>query len=50
MSASELVSNEEAEHKVAEFYEEIRSRFGKVPNFFRAIAGADPEWLELTAC
>jgi len=48
MSASELVSNEDAKGKVAEIYEEIRARFGKVPNFFRAIAGADPEWLALT--
>lgn len=44
---TELMSDEEANGKVKEIYEEISSNFGMVPNFFRAQAAADPEWLEV---
>ena len=42
-----LVSDEVAMGKVKEIFDEIRSNFGMVPNFFRAQASADPDWLEL---
>ena len=45
---AKLLSDDQATGKAAELYEEIRDRFGMVPNFFRAQAAADPEWLELT--
>mgnify|MGYP006307005209 CR=1 FL=1 len=44
---TELLSDDQSTGKAAELYEEIRDRFGMVPNFFRAQAAADPEWLEL---
>lgn len=42
-----LISDEQATGKVKEVFEEIKSNFGMVPNFFRAQAAADPDWLEL---
>ena len=42
-----IVSDEQATGKTKEIFDEIRAGFGMVPNFFRAQAGADPEWLEL---
>jgi len=44
---SRLLSEEEATGKVKDVFEEIRSGFGMVPNFFKAQAAADPDWLEL---
>ncbi len=44
---SKLVSEEEARGKVAEVYEDIRAHFGMVPNFFKAQAAVDPDWLDL---
>ncbi len=43
----QLISDEHAAGKVKEIFDDIRSNFGMVPNFFRAQAGADPDWLEL---
>ena len=45
---SELLADEQATGKAKDLYEEIRDRFGMVPNLFRAQAAADTEWLELT--
>ncbi|MCH7903544.1 MAG: carboxymuconolactone decarboxylase family protein [Armatimonadetes bacterium] len=42
-----LLSEEEADGKVAEVYAEIEEEFGKVPNFFKAQAAVDAEWLEV---
>ena len=42
-----LITDEQAAGNVKEIFEEIRAHFGMVPNFFRAQAGVDPEWLEL---
>lgn len=42
-----LVSDEQATGKVKDVFEEIRGQFGRVPNFFRAQAAVDPDWLEL---
>ena len=45
---SELLSDEQAIGEVRELYEEIRDRLGMVPNFFRALAAADPDWLRMS--
>ncbi len=44
---AELLSDEQATGKVKEVYDEIRASLGMIPNFFRAQAAANPEWLEL---
>jgi len=44
---SELISENDATGKTKEIYDEIKSKFGMVPNFFQAQAAVDPEWLEL---
>ena len=44
---AELLSDEEATGETKELFDDIRDRFGMVPNFFRALAAADPEWLKL---
>lgn len=42
-----LISDEEATGKVKDIFDEIKTNMGMVPNFFRAQAGEDPEWLAL---
>lgn len=42
-----LLSEDEATGKARTIYDEIKSRFGMVPNFFQAQAAVDPDWLEL---
>lgn len=42
-----LLLEEDASGKVKEIYREIKAAFGMVPNFFKAQAALDPEWLEL---
>ncbi len=42
-----LVSEEEAQGKVTEVYAEIKQEFGTVPNFFKAQAAVDADWLEV---
>lgn len=44
---SELMHEEDATGKTKEVYEEIKNTFGMVPNFFKAQAAIDPNWLEL---
>ncbi len=44
---ADLLSDEQATGKVKDIYDEIRENLGMVPNFFRAQAAANPEWLEL---
>lgn len=44
---SALLSEEDATGKAKEVYDEIRAAFGMVPNFFKAQAAVDPEWLAL---
>ena len=44
---SMLITDEQAQGKVKEVFNEIKSNFGMVPNFFRAQAALDPDWLEL---
>jgi AhpD family alkylhydroperoxidase len=44
---SPLLLEENASGKVQEIYREIRTAFGMVPNFFKAQAAVDPDWLEL---
>ncbi len=44
---ADLLSDEQATGKVKDIYDEIRENFGMIPNFFRAQAAANPEWLEL---
>jgi hypothetical protein len=42
-----LITDEQATGKVKEIFDDIKACLGMVPNFFRAQAGADPDWLEL---
>jgi uncharacterized peroxidase-related enzyme len=42
-----LLSEQDATGKTKEIYREIEESFGMVPNFFKAQAAVDPEWLEL---
>ncbi len=44
---SKLLEEKDAEGRTKEIYDEIRKYFGMVPNFFKAQAAEDPEWLEL---
>ena len=44
---SKLVSEEQAEGKVAEVYADIKEKFGMVPNLFKAQAAIDADWLEV---
>ncbi len=44
---SGLVSEEDAKGKIAEVYADIREKFGMVPNFFKAQAAIDADWLEV---
>lgn len=44
---SALLLEEDAQGRVDEIYREIRAAFGMVPNFFKAQAAVDPEWMEL---
>jgi AhpD family alkylhydroperoxidase len=44
---AELLSEEEATGKAKEIYDEIKTQFKMVPNFFKAQAAVDPKWLEL---
>ena len=43
----QLLSENEATGKAKTIYDEIKSRFGMVPNFFKAQAALDPDWLVL---
>ncbi len=42
-----LLSEQDATGKAKQIYEEIEEAFGMVPNFFKAQAAVDTEWLEL---
>ena len=42
-----MINEDQAVGKVSEVYNEIRSTFGMVPNFFKAQAAVDPEWFAL---
>jgi len=44
---TKLLSEEDAVGKAKEIYQEIKKAFGMVPNFFKAQAAVDPQWLEL---
>ena len=44
---TKLLSEKDATGTVKDVYDEIKSAFGLVPNFFKAQAAVDPEWLEL---
>lgn len=44
---TKLLSENEVAGKAADVYTDIKARFGMVPNFFKAQAAIDPEWLEL---
>ena len=44
---TKLLSEEEATGKAKDIFEEIKGAFGMVPNFFKAQAAVDPDWLEL---
>ena len=44
---SALLSEQDATGQAKQIYEEIQEAFGMVPNFFKAQAAVDPEWLEL---
>lgn len=44
---NKLLSEDEATGKARIILDEIKSCFGMVPNFFKAQAAIDPDWLEL---
>lgn len=44
---SGLLHEQDAEGKAKEVYEDIQRTFGMIPNFFKAQAAVDPNWLEL---
>ncbi len=44
---SALLSEEDATGKSKQVFDEIQNTFGMVPNFFKAQAAVDPEWLEV---
>ncbi len=44
---TKLLSEEEATGKAKAIFGEIKGAFGMVPNFFKAQAAVDPDWLEL---
>ncbi len=41
----QLLSEEHATGKVKEVYEDIKQTFGMVPNLFKVMGAADPDWL-----
>ena len=43
---TKMLSEEDATGKTKKIFEEIKEAFGMVPNFFRAQAAVDPDWLE----
>lgn len=42
-----LISEDQATGKTQEIYQDIKNSFGMVPNLFKAMAAADPDWLAL---
>ena len=44
---AKLLSEDEATGKAKRILAEIKAAFGLVPNFFKAQAAVDPDWLEL---
>lgn len=42
---TQLLSEEEADGTARAVYDDIKKTFGMVPNLFKAMAAADPEWL-----
>ena len=44
---TKLLSENEATGKAKEILDEIKAKFGMVPNFFKAQAAVDADWLEL---
>lgn len=44
---SNLMTDSEATGKAKEIFKDITATMGMVPNFFRAQAATDPDWLEL---
>ena len=42
-----LLSEDDAKGKAKQVYEDIQKSFGMIPNFFKAQAAVDPNWLEL---
>jgi uncharacterized peroxidase-related enzyme len=44
---TKLPSENEVTGKAAEVYADIKAHFGTIPNFFKAQAAIDPEWLNL---
>ncbi len=42
---TKLISEQEATGKIRDVYDDIRKNFGMVPNLFKTMAAADPDWL-----
>ena len=42
-----LLEEEDATNSVELIYKDIKDNFGMIPNLFKAMAAADPIWLEL---
>lgn len=43
----QLLSEEQATGKAKEVYEDIKQTFGMVPNLFKVMGAADPDWLAM---
>ncbi len=44
---TKLLSEEQATGTARAVYDDIKKNFGMVPNLFKAMAAADPEWLAI---
>lgn len=44
---NKLLDEQNAQGKAKEVYEDIQKTFGMVPNFFKAQAAVDPNWLDI---
>ena len=41
------ITEEQATGEIQEVYKDIKNTFGMVPNLFKAMAAADPDWLAI---
>ena len=44
---TQFITEEQATGKTKEVYKDIKNTFGMVPNLFKAMAAADPDWLAI---
>ena len=44
---TQFITEDQATGKTQEVYKDIKNTFGMVPNLFKAMAAADPDWLAI---